>query len=282
VDYRGGEEQLMSDCAHKAECSRRALLGSAAALACAPALLQLGCARRIDPAPDLSVPGSQDGNLSVSRASAPQLDRIGGAVVLRPTDGSDPVLLANGGDGFVALHARCPHAGCELTWVQEDKQAECPCHGSRFASDGTVLNPPARSNVQIFPVELDRNTLAIIVRTKAGDGTFPGVANGAVTFPITDHPELLSVGGAVTGKPDGLGRPLTVLRFSPTEVRAFDATCTHLECTVHHVSASRELKCPCHGSLFDENGHVLSGPAKLPLKTFAAAFDGTTVVVTVG
>src|SRR5438128_5916292 len=96
-------------------CSRRTVLGAAAVVGCAPLLAQLGCARRIDPARGVPVPAAADGNLVVSRSTAPELDRIGGAVILRPSDGTPAVLLANAGDGFLALHARCPHAGCELT-----------------------------------------------------------------------------------------------------------------------------------------------------------------------
>ena len=266
----------------EASCSRRTLLGVAAAGACAPLLAEAGCARRIEASPGLGVAGQVDGNLIVPRASVPQLDRVGASVILHPQDGSAPVLLANAGDGFLAVHALCPHAGCELTWVQEDRQLECPCHGSRFASDGRLLSPPAQDDIKkSYPVTIDRTTLAIVVHTKAGDGIFPAVQGGKVTFPIGDHPDLASVGGAVTGKPEGLGLPLTVLRFSATELRAFDSTCTHLECTVRHSSRDRRFKCPCHGSQYGEDGSVLSPPAAKPLRTYAASFDGTTVTVTV-
>jgi cytochrome b6-f complex iron-sulfur subunit len=256
------------------------VLGAAATLAAAPALTALGCARRIAPSRDLAVGAPADGNLVVTRAQAPELERIGGSVVLRPCDGSEPILLANAGDDFLALQARCPHAGCELTWVQEDKQAECPCHGSRFASDGTVLNPPARTNAPAFPVTVDRTTLEVIVHLKAGDGRLPAVKDGKVTFTLDDHPELQSVGGAVVGKPDGFGRPLIVLRFSDAEVRAFDATCTHLDCAVHHDYKARNFQCPCHGSLYSEDGTVQKGPAQRSLTGYAAQLEGRVVTVT--
>lgn len=38
---------------------------------------------------------------------------------------------------------RCTHMGCELGFNETEQSWECPCHGSRFAPDGTVLQGPA-------------------------------------------------------------------------------------------------------------------------------------------
>ena len=37
----------------------------------------------------------------------------------------------------------CTHMGCELGFDEATETWECPCHGSRFARDGTVLQGPA-------------------------------------------------------------------------------------------------------------------------------------------
>lgn len=42
---------------------------------------------------------------------------------------------------------------------------------------------------------------------------------------------------------------------------AMSAVCTHLGCVLRERSGSGGYECPCHGSFFDEEGHVLSGPA---------------------
>jgi Rieske Fe-S protein len=39
--------------------------------------------------------------------------------------------------------ATCTHAGCHVHWNSLERCWDCPCHGSHFGIDGTVLNAPA-------------------------------------------------------------------------------------------------------------------------------------------
>ncbi len=39
--------------------------------------------------------------------------------------------------------AACTHLGCHLHWNSFEECWDCPCHGSHFAPDGSVLNAPA-------------------------------------------------------------------------------------------------------------------------------------------
>ena len=59
---------------------------------------------------------------------------------------------------------------------------------------------------------------------------------------------------------------------------ALSATCTHQVCTITGFSNS-DFVCPCHGSTFDSNGRVVSGPAPAPLHQYPAQFvDGVLTI----
>ncbi|MCY0976917.1 FAD-dependent oxidoreductase [Chryseobacterium wangxinyae] len=42
----------------------------------------------------------------------------------------------------------CPHTGCNVVWNPSEVTWDCPCHGSRFDIDGTLLNGPAMSDLK--------------------------------------------------------------------------------------------------------------------------------------
>ena len=43
---------------------------------------------------------------------------------------------------------RCPHMGCALKWNPQEHSWDCPCHGSRFAKNGSLLDNPATGNLK--------------------------------------------------------------------------------------------------------------------------------------
>ena len=54
-------------------------------------------------------------------------------------------------DEHGATHCRsaiCPHLGGVVRWNAEAKSWDCPCHGSRFDTEGAVLNGPSPSGLE--------------------------------------------------------------------------------------------------------------------------------------
>lgn len=50
-------------------------------------------------------------------------------------------------DHFYFVSVKCPHLGCELSWNEDEKSWDCPCHGSRFDYQGKLINGPAQEDV---------------------------------------------------------------------------------------------------------------------------------------
>ena len=42
---------------------------------------------------------------------------------------------------------RCTHLGSTLYYNKEDNTYECPCHGSKFSSDGKLISNPANNDL---------------------------------------------------------------------------------------------------------------------------------------
>ncbi|HET8951662.1 MAG TPA: FAD-dependent oxidoreductase [Solirubrobacteraceae bacterium] len=54
---------------------------------------------------------------------------------------------------LIAVTPTCSHLGCQVNWNRAERSWDCPCHGSRFAPDGTVLHGPAVHRLERKPLE---------------------------------------------------------------------------------------------------------------------------------
>jgi menaquinol-cytochrome c reductase iron-sulfur subunit len=63
----------------------------------------------------------------------------------------------------------------------------------------------------------------------------------------------------------GVVEDVWVVKHSPASATVFSPICPHLGCRFEWVPAQRQFVCPCHRSVFSEDGAVLSGPAPRPL-----------------
>jgi glycine/D-amino acid oxidase-like deaminating enzyme/nitrite reductase/ring-hydroxylating ferredoxin subunit len=114
-----------------------------------------------------------DSNRLRPRASAPKLvkenlnvgwhfvaDRLthrssGSLEELAPGEGGlvnhdgDTVAGYRDDDGrLMAVSPTCTHLWCQVDWNEAERSWDCPCHGSRFAPDGTVIEGPAVTDLE--------------------------------------------------------------------------------------------------------------------------------------
>jgi cytochrome b6-f complex iron-sulfur subunit len=52
------------------------------------------------------------------------------------------------------------------------------------------------------------------------------------------------------------------------EPRAFNAVCTHVQCTVEYRPVEGDMFCNCHNGVYDINGRNVSGPPPRPLEMY--------------
>ncbi|OGD19989.1 MAG: hypothetical protein A2W03_16090 [Candidatus Aminicenantes bacterium RBG_16_63_16] len=125
--------------------------------------------------------------------------------------------------------------------------------GSAIGAAASLLYPVVRYLVPLLRPETAART---VLAAKTGELA----PNSAKLFKFGSTPAVL-VNGA-----DG-------------QLRAFNAVCTHLNCTVSYESDTGTLYCPCHNGRFDLVGNVISGPPPKPLEAYEVAVSGGDIYV---
>ena len=70
-------------------------------------------------------------------------DLVAGHGGLVNVDGRQLAVYRDDDGQTYELSPRCTHMGCTVDWNDTAKTWDCPCHGSRFAFDGSVVRGPA-------------------------------------------------------------------------------------------------------------------------------------------
>lgn len=100
-------------------------------------------------APEDWTPALDESELTEGRLAGVQLAGVG-------------VLLVRKGEHVHALADRCSHRGCALhEGTLEGDRIVCPCHGSTFGLDGSVLRGPATSPQPSFDVRTREGKIEI-------------------------------------------------------------------------------------------------------------------------
>jgi Rieske Fe-S protein len=123
---------------------RRGLAALLALPFAATLVAMLGGVRRSQQPAAFPIPGDVPVGLSV----------VEGVVVHRSATG-----------GVRAFLGRCTHLGCRIDRVVGD-EVVCPCHGSRFRSDGSVATGPATRALTPLVLDPDPKTGGWVARVR--------------------------------------------------------------------------------------------------------------------
>jgi cytochrome b6-f complex iron-sulfur subunit len=105
---------------------------------------------------DPSIPGG--GPVTVKLSDFPGLATVGTVVDI----GAERAVVRTGDSTFRGLSRLCTHEQCDLD--VRNNRFECPCHGSTFAADGSVIRGPNIASPPITPLP----TLAVTFNQAAG------------------------------------------------------------------------------------------------------------------
>ena len=64
------------------------------------------------------------------------------------------------------------------------------------------------------------------------------------------------------------GKPCLLISTSDGEIRAFNAICTHVDCTVDYRADQEDIFCNCHNGVYDLRGRPVSGPPPRRLEEY--------------
>jgi cytochrome b6-f complex iron-sulfur subunit len=142
-------------------CSRRELLRGLGVAAVGALVVAAGCGQQGSSLPTAATSSCGAGEcIDLGNAANQELTAVGGAMLVDMA--GDTIMIVRVSDTqVVALSAICTHAGCSMDYVAGQKVLDCPCHGSQFATDGSVLRGPAVRNLRVYNVTMANNTITV-------------------------------------------------------------------------------------------------------------------------
>jgi cytochrome b6-f complex iron-sulfur subunit len=142
--------------------TRRRFLGSSA-LVVLPVLCG-GCTDNGVEVTIVDLPAVVNQAIIIPLDDFPELKSVGGSVVGKTTGYANPIVIARVRDDlFAAVDAICTHMRCTVAYNALNITLDCPCHGSTYEVDGTVIGGPAPRALRAFTVRFDATTVTIML-----------------------------------------------------------------------------------------------------------------------
>ncbi len=72
-------------------------------------------------------------------------------------DNESVALYKDDSGSLFGVHPVCTHLKCVVTWNRTEKSWDCPCHGARYAIDGSVLTGPSDRNLNKIEIPVHQS-----------------------------------------------------------------------------------------------------------------------------
>jgi len=105
---------------------------------------------------------------------------------------------------------------------------------------------------------------------KSNNTTTAPTVNFTIDIGSSQYSALQKNGGYVYYSANNI---IIAREHSGSFVALYDV-CPHAGCTIQFDGSSK-FPCPCHGSIFDDDGNVVQGPATSGVKKYSTSLNGT-------
>lgn len=68
-------------------------------------------------------------------------------------------------DEVIAISAGCTHLGCIVSWDEEQKIFQCPCHDGRYDADGRVISGPPPAPLKRHKAKIEDGKIFLTTET---------------------------------------------------------------------------------------------------------------------
>jgi 3-phenylpropionate/trans-cinnamate dioxygenase ferredoxin reductase subunit len=124
-------------------------------------------------------------------------DLVAGHGGLVDVDGRQLAVYRDADGRTYELSPRCTHMGCTVDWNDPAQTWDCPCHGSRFAFDGSVVHGPASEPLERVGGTAPAPDAIPAAETVAGEASEPSSSEGGRA--VGPKERVVIVGASLAG-----------------------------------------------------------------------------------
>ncbi len=101
-------------------------------------------------------------NIAFKLEQIEKLQKTGGWAILKIRE-RQIMFVRDKDDSIKAINPVCTHKNCTVEYHPDVNLIICPCHGSTFNLDGTVVKKPASEPLQTYPARIYKGRVVVKV-----------------------------------------------------------------------------------------------------------------------